>query len=312
MNLLHLKYAIEVANTGSVNRAAETLFVGQPNISRAIKELESSLDITIFERSSKGMVPTADGEMFLLYAKAILAKVDALEDLFKKDGEQKLQFSISVPRATYIADAFAHFSNSLNDAPGAEVFYQETTSMQAIKNITQGNYKLAIIRYPETQHAYYRSMLEEKGLAYELVAEFRYWLIVHKSSRLAELDSITEADLQNHIEIVHANQMTSALPYIDFRQSEWSGDMARKIYVFERAVQFDLLAENPQAFMWVSPIPEQTLKRYDLVQRSYAGHKTVYRDMLIRQKDYRLSTLDKRFISELCEARRRIFPREYD
>ena len=62
MNLLHMKYAVEVARTGSINRAAEQLLIGQPNLSRAIKELESSLGVTIIKRSAKGMKLTPDGE----------------------------------------------------------------------------------------------------------------------------------------------------------------------------------------------------------------------------------------------------------
>ena len=62
MNLLHMKYAVEVARTGSINQAAEKLLIGQPNLSRAIKELESSLGVTIFKRSAKGMKLTPDGE----------------------------------------------------------------------------------------------------------------------------------------------------------------------------------------------------------------------------------------------------------
>jgi len=61
MNLVHLKYAVEVAETGSINKASEKLYVSQPNLSRAIKELEASLGVTIFDRSAKGMVLTPDG-----------------------------------------------------------------------------------------------------------------------------------------------------------------------------------------------------------------------------------------------------------
>ena len=55
MNLLHMKYAVEIAEAKSINRASETLFVGQPTLSRAIKELEQNLGIRIFDRSAKGM-----------------------------------------------------------------------------------------------------------------------------------------------------------------------------------------------------------------------------------------------------------------
>lgn len=66
MNLVHLKYAVEVAETGSINKASEKLYVSQPNLSRAIKELEASLGVTIFDRSAKGMVLTPDGEVLFV------------------------------------------------------------------------------------------------------------------------------------------------------------------------------------------------------------------------------------------------------
>ena len=80
MNIMHLKYAIEISKTGSINKAAENLYMAQPNLSRAIKELEASLGITVFDRTPKGMIPTPDGEKLLQYAKKILSEVDELED----------------------------------------------------------------------------------------------------------------------------------------------------------------------------------------------------------------------------------------
>ena len=79
MNLQHMKYAVAVAETGSINKAADRLFVGQSNLSRAIKELENSLGVAIFERSAHGMELTPEGGVFLRYAKAILQQVDEVE-----------------------------------------------------------------------------------------------------------------------------------------------------------------------------------------------------------------------------------------
>ena len=119
MNLVHLKYAVEVAETGSINKASEKLYVSQPNLSRAIKELEASLGVTIFDRSAKGMVLTPDGEVFVRYARSILRQVDAIEEVFSKGTTEKKKFSISVPRASYVTDAFAEFSKLLDkDTPG--------------------------------------------------------------------------------------------------------------------------------------------------------------------------------------------------
>ena len=122
MNILHLKYAVEVANAGSINKAAKSLYMGQPNLSRAIKELEGTLNIAIFDRSAKGMVPTPEGEQFLEYAKKILAEIDEIEAVYRDGVTQKQRFSISVPRASYISEAFATFSTGIGVDP-AEIFY---------------------------------------------------------------------------------------------------------------------------------------------------------------------------------------------
>ena len=72
MNLLHLKYAVEVAKTSSITKAADNLYMGQPNLSRAIRELEDSLGIQIFKRTPKGIYPTPKGEEFLGYARQVI------------------------------------------------------------------------------------------------------------------------------------------------------------------------------------------------------------------------------------------------
>ena len=310
MNLLHLKYAVEVAETGSLNKAAEKLFVGQPNLSRAIKELEGSLGVTIFDRSAKGMVPTPDGEVFIRYAKNILKQVDAVEGLFKKGAAGKKTFSVSVPRACYVADAFARFSTALDSEEELEIFYKETNSMRAIKNILQEGYKLGVIRYAEQYDKYYKDMMDEKGLHYELITEFCYVLVMNRESPLAAKNEITYADLKNLIEIAHADPYVPSLPLSEVKKEELPGNTRQRIFVFERASQFELLAKNPSVFMWVSPVPDELLARYGLVQLRCNENRRVYKDVLIHRNEYHLSDLDKLFISELCEAKRRVFEQE--
>ena len=113
MNLLHLKYVISIAENGSINKAAEELHVAQPNLSRVVREMEGELGIRFFHRSSRGMLLTPDGELFVNQARKILEQVDEMESLYKERKAGKLRFSISVPRASYISDAFAAFSKML-------------------------------------------------------------------------------------------------------------------------------------------------------------------------------------------------------
>ena len=110
MTILHMKYAVEVAKACSLNKAAQTLLIAQPNLSRSIQELEGELGITIFDRSARGMRLTPEGEEFIGYAQNILRQLDQVENMYKKTAVPKQRFSISVPRACYISEAFAQFS----------------------------------------------------------------------------------------------------------------------------------------------------------------------------------------------------------
>lgn len=304
MNILHLKYAVEVAKTGSINKAADTLLIAQPNLSRSIKELESDLGIAIFERTAKGMVLTPEGEEFMGYANAILNQINSVEKMYKTGIPAKKHFSVSVPRSTYISEAFAQFSKTLpKDA--VEVFYKETNSSRAIKNIMYENYKLGIVRYAENHDKYFKTMFDEKGLTNELVAEFHYILLMNKNCPLAKLSQIRFSDLEKYIEIAHADPYVPSLSASQARKEELPDNVSRRIFVFERASQFDLLSENEEAFMWVSPIPQKTLDRYGLVQRECSDNRRGYRDVLVYKKDYKLTSLDKSFITEVCLSRRK-------
>lgn len=304
MNILHMKYAVEVARVGSLNKASETLLIAQPNISRSIKELENDLGIIIFERTAKGMTPTPEGEEFIEYAKGILSQIDLVEKLYKNGAAKKQRFSISVPRANYISAAFASFSNKLGESP-AEIFYKETNSQRVLSNILEHDYKLGILRYAESYDKYFKALIEEKGLASELISEFSYVLIMSAESKLAEKEDITLADLESYIEIAHADPYVPSVPASKVAKEELTDVISRRIFVFERASQYDLLSENPETFMWVSPPSEKTLRRYNLVSRKCPENKRVYKDVLIYKNGYKLSKLDKLFITELCEAKRK-------
>ena len=306
MNLLHMKYAVEIAETNSINKAADKLYVGQSALSRAIKELEASLGVTLFERSAKGMFLTADGEIFIHPAKNVLAQIDEIEDMFSGGTISKKHFSVSVPRASYIAEAFAEFSKVIDKDTQAEILYKETNSMRAVKNILQEDYKLGIIRYAENYDKYYKTMMDEKGLDYELITEFRHVLIMSSESPLAKKEKITYGDLVDLVEISNPDPYVPSLPLAEVRKEELSEISSRRIFVFERASQFELLSENPETYMWVSPVPQKTLERFGLAQRKCDENKRVYKDLLIHRKDYSHSELDNMFIEYVIKSKREV------
>lgn len=303
MNFLHLKYAIMVAETGSISKAAEKLYVAQPNVSRAIKELESDLNITIFERNSKGMIVTPEGEQLIHYAKRILRQIDDMEKIFKYQ-KKKNVFSISVPRASYISDAFVEFSKCLNNIDNAEVYYKETNAYRVINNVINEEYNLGILRYYINHDRYFKDIIEKKELKCELINQFKYVLIFNKNSALVENKEIHYSDLKDFIEIAHGDPYVPSLSTNELVKTELSEEVSRRIFVFERASQFELLANNEETFMWVSPVSKRLLDRYGLVQKECIDNTKEYKDLLIYRSNYKLSKLDQEFITKLCESKR--------
>ena len=282
----------------------QALDVAAPNISRSIKELESDLGITIFERTQNGMKLTPDGEEFLDFARSIVGQIDRVENYYKKGYPRKQTFSLSAPRASYVCEAFAEFSKSLSKE-AAEIFYKETNSQRTLNNMITHDYKLGIVRYAENYDMYFKAMLEEKGFTYELITEFTYKIIMSKDSPLAKLDAISSENLREYIEIAHADPYVPSMPVSKVVKEELSGEIDRRIFVFERTSQFELLTRNTDTFMWVSPIPQSLLDRYDLVQKDCTENRKIYKDLLIYKNGYKLSKLDRQFITCLTEAKRK-------
>ena len=307
MNILHMKYAVEVANTRSISKAAENLYTSQPNLSRAIKALENDLKIKIFKRSSKGLEITIDGEEFLLYAKTALAQIKKIESIYENRNEKKLRLSVSVPRASYFSYAFSDFAKELDDESSAEIIYKETNSMRTIINVVKEEYDLGIVRYQSAFEKYFSTLFEEKKLNYEVLNEFTYVMAVSKNNPLAKKDVIVAEDLANCIEITHGDPYVPSLPLIDVKRAELSEFAKKRIMVFERGVQFTLLEQVPNTFMWVSPIPQDLLDKYNLVERKCDFNTKTYKDVLIYRKKYHLTKLDNEFVSRIEGAKRNYF-----
>ena len=138
-----------------------------------------------------------------------------------------------------------------------------------------------------------------------MLTEFTYSLIISADNPLSQKETITFDDLADYIEIAHADTYVPSMQLSKVVKEELPDNIDRRIFIFERASQFDLLSNNPETFMWVSPAPESLLKRYNLVQKECVDNKKIYKDVLIYKNGYKLSKLDRQFITELCEAKRK-------
>ena len=139
------------------------------------------------------------------------------------------------------------------------------------------------------------------------MAEFPLVLAMGRDCPLAQRETVTETQLADYVELAHADPMVPALSMTEVRRAELPETVRRRIFVFERASQLELLARNPRTFMWVSAIPAELLDRYGLVQRQCPEGGRIYKDVMIRRQEYSFTTLDHRFIEALIATKRELF-----
>ncbi len=303
MNTQHLKYALEVERTGSITQAADAFFMAQPNLSKAIKELEEDLGITIFKRTSRGVTPTAQGARFLDYARAVLATVEQMEALRQPEDTTLQRAGIVIPRGSYLASGLTRFLGDLNPDGAIDVSVKETNSLQAIADVTEGRFPLGVIRYQLDYRPYFLDYLKDKGLASDPIWEFEMLAVLSRRHPLAGAEQLNARDLEPYIEIVHGD---TAVPYLAADERSGQPESRRRITLYERCSQFDILTHVPTSYMWVSPIPQEWIDRYELVQRRCADHVARYVDALIYPAGYAFTALDRRLIDRLYASKNEV------
>ena len=303
MNISYLKYAVEIANTKSISKAAQNLYMGQPNLSRAIKNLEESLGIVIFKRSSKGIRITPEGEEFLKDARKIMKQVEDLENKYSGDNLSVQKLSVCVPRAGYMSEAISEFAKKINMNEAADIYYRESNSMRVINEVVIENSNLGIIRYRDIFEKEFIRLFQDKKLDYEVINEFSYVLALSKDDPLAHKECIEEEELSNYIEIAHADPYVPNMPLIDLKNVLRSNMINKRINVYERASQYDLLQNVKNTFMWMSPVSQDYLDKYNLIQKKCSFNDSIYKDVLIYRKGHSLSEFEKLFLEEINKAK---------
>lgn len=302
MNTLHLKYVVEIERAGSITKAAENLYMNQPNLSKTLRELEESLDIVIFKRTPKGMLPTKKGREFLAYAKNILTQLEKMENLLCDEEERPVSFDIAVPRASYIARAFTEFVASLPEERAAKIDYRETNSLRTIRDVADGENNLGVIRFHADYEGYYDNVLAEKNLVGEVVLDFEYLVLASSESPLAQSEVVDCTKLGAFIEITHGDSRVPTLQGARVPYSDDSEKKRREIAIYERGSQLELLQRIPATYMWVSPMPQETMDTFSLMQRRSNMPNNRHIDMLIYRKGQHLSPEDALFVEKLSDV----------
>lgn len=300
MNITELKYIIEIAECGSVSAASKRLYVAQPNLSKAIKNLEEEYQIQLFVRAPRGMSLTREGQKFVAQAKKILAEIDALNQEISEENELKqVALKVSIPRASYASYAFGKYVDQVKGADELRLHIRECNSLQALDNLTKKHYNLALIRMEDKYEEYYYSIINLRGLEYEKIMNFHYRLIVNKDDPLATMELNGYEDLEPYIELIHGDSRLPNGEYLDLKEGPENRNAHRRIHVYDRSNQFLLLRDIPGTYMWVAPVPEEFLTRNGLMQRELPWERRGMKDVIVYPSRKMLGESEREFIRQL-------------
>ena len=171
MNITELRYLVAVMKWGSVSAAAKQLYAAQPNVSKALKNLEEEYNLRIFERSSTGMIPTEQGRHFIEQAARVLEEVDRLDTSVKEERKRCAELRVMIPHATYASYAAVDFLEQASAVEELRIHIREGGSMEAMDCVLRRGYHLALLRYAVEDNDRYRSYCARRGRRHPLAAQ---------------------------------------------------------------------------------------------------------------------------------------------
>lgn len=197
MTLQQLRYVIEVAKTGSMNVAAKQLFVSQPSLSMAIRELENDVHISIFERTTKGVVITAEGEEFLGYARQIINQVELLEDKYIEAGQIKKKFGVSAQHYSFAVKAFVEMVKGF-DMDKYEFAIREARTHDVIHDVVTGKSEIGILYTNEFNEKVLNKIFKDNQLEFVHLFTCQGYAYLWKNHPLAGKKVIALEELQDY------------------------------------------------------------------------------------------------------------------
>ena len=195
MTLQQLKYLIAVVNSGSINEAAKNLYISQPTLSKAIKELEREMGITILKRTSTGIVLSPDGAEFLSYARQITEQVELLENKYLDMPYQEQLLSVSTQHYSFSVDAMVRMIK-LHGGDKYQFSLRETRTYEIIDDVKNLKSEIGVMYMNNFNEKILTQLLKENHLTFELLFTARPHVFISKTNPLAQKDKVTLEDLE--------------------------------------------------------------------------------------------------------------------
>ena len=280
-----------------MSAAAKRLYAAQPNVSKALKNLEEEYHLRIFERSSTGMIPTEQGRHFIEQAERVLREVDRLDQSVQEAQERCAELRVMIPHATYASYAAVDYLEKVSSIERLHIHIREGGSMEALDHVLRQGYHLALLRYAVEDDEHYTHYCARRGLKMEPIMDFEYSLLTNRDGPLARKAIRDLSELDKYMEILHDDFQ---LPGEEGGDGvRWHVNPERRIHVYERCSQFSILQRLPTAYMWASPMPRRALEQYHLVLKKCPAQRQQMRDVLVYPDKGRLRPEEQAFVDLL-------------
>lgn len=237
MTLQQLKYVVTVADKGTISEAAKELFISQPTITNAIKDLEKEMQITIFNRTNKGIIVSNVGNEFLAYARQVLEQANLLEEKFLNVKKQSPRFSVSTQHYSFAVNAFV---DVIREFGGNQYDFtlRETQTYEIIEDVSRLKSEIGILYTSSKNEEVINKFIKQNNLEFEELFMAKPHVFISSKHPLANKDKIKLEELEDY-------------PYLSFEQGEYNSfyfseeilsalDRNKNIKVRDRATLFNL------------------------------------------------------------------------
>ena len=206
MRIQQLEYLERIVEAGSINEAAKRLFLTQPSLSNAVKELENEMGIQIFQRSSGGISLTAEGREFMTYSRQILDQVNLMNERYKNGQQRKQSFSVSAQHYAFVVHAFVELIKSVN-ANEYQFTLRETETQNIFNDLAQFKSELGILYTNGFNQKIMQRLFKENNLVFTPLFVAKPHIFVSRYNPLTSKSSVNLSDLEDY-------------PYLSYEQGE--------------------------------------------------------------------------------------------
>jgi len=238
MTLQQLKYAIGVAQAGSFNEAAKRMFISQPSLSNAIKELEEEMNVRLFSRNARGITVTAEGTEFLGYARQVMEQSELLEFRYREKKPSRYLFSVSAQHYAFVVNAFVDMVREY-EVDEYEFTIRETKTYEIIDDVRSLKSEIGVLFVNAFNEKIMNKLFRENGLAFTSLFTAKPHVFLSSAHPLAKKKKVRLADLDPFPCLSYEQGEHNSFYFSEEIQSTLSHK--KSVIVSDRATLFNLL-----------------------------------------------------------------------